>query len=80
MRNTCMSAHVQFVGLKCVKSWKRVLELTLGHYLLHISFSPPARMLFGDPLRWPLLYILPISRSVSVDAAVDLLLGELQNS
>ena len=52
----------------------------LGHYLLHISFSSPARMLFWDPLCWPLLYILPISRSVRVDAAVDLLLGELQNS
>ena len=57
--------------------------LPLGHYLLHISFSYPARMLFWDPLRWPLLYILPILRSVRVDAAdlhVDLLLSELQNS
>ena len=55
----------------------------LGHYLLHISFSSPACMLFWDPLHWPLLYILPISRSVRVDAAdlhVDLLLSEVQNS
>jgi len=26
-------------------------------------------MLFWDPLRWPLLYILPILRSVCVDTA-----------
>ena len=57
----------------------------LGYYLLHISFSSSARMLFGDPLRWPLLYILSISRSVHDDAAdlhVDLLLmfSVLQNS
>ena len=58
-------------------------ELLLGDYLLHIRFSSPARMLFWDPLRWPLLHILSISRSVSIDAAdlhVDLLLSEQQNS
>ena len=57
--------------------------MALGHYLLHISFSSPARMLFWDLLRWPLLYILLILRSVCVDAAdlhVDLLLSEVQNS
>ena len=60
-----------------------ILSFNLGHYLLHISFSSPAHMLFWDPLCWPLLYILPISPSVCVDAAdlhVDLLLSELQNS
>ena len=60
-----------------------LLAICLGHYLLHISFSSPARMLFWDSLRWPLLYILSISHSVRVDAAdlhVDLLLSELHNS
>ena len=49
-----------------------------GHYLLHISFSSPARMLFWDPLHYCMT-----SRSVPVDATdlhADLLLSELHNS
>ena len=58
------------------------IRTRLGHYLLHISFSSSASMLFGM-LRWPLLYTFSISRSVRIDAAdldVDLLLSELHNS
>ena len=84
-RSQCLSVYqrktegtTQFCGCHVVH-----IARVLGHYLLHISFSSHVRILFWDPLRWPLLYILPISRSVRVDAAdlhVDLLLSELQNS
>ena len=43
-------------------------QIALGHSLLHISFSSPSHALYWDPLRWPLLYILSILRSVRVDA------------
>ena len=61
------------------------IRTRLGHYLLHISFSPPPAACFVGMLRWPLLYILQlsISRSVRIDTAdldVDLLLSELHNS